>query len=181
MPLFSPSIPPLIISQTTSWPCTSATRSSIRPSESRIREPASTFSASVLKVVPTSSAVPIISRGVMVSRSPALSNTGLRSTSLAVRIFGPCRSPSMHKGFSSSWLTLRIIAISASFSSCVPCEKFRRTTSTPARTSSRKTVSVLDAGPRVATIFARRLAAGLKTAEDIEKAPVELRQKRIGL
>jgi hypothetical protein len=68
MPLFSPSMPPLTMSQTTSSPLTSCTRSSMRPSESRMREPCSTFSASVLKVVPTSDAVPGTSRGVMVRR-----------------------------------------------------------------------------------------------------------------
>ena len=76
MPLFSPSMPPLTMSQETSSPTTSWTRSSIRPSESRMREPCSTFSARVLKVVPTSDAVPGTSRGVMVRRPPALSSTG---------------------------------------------------------------------------------------------------------
>ena len=71
MPLCSPSMPPLTISQITSPSSTSWTRSSIRPSESRMREPCSTFSARVLKVVPTSDAVPGTSRGVMVSSSPA--------------------------------------------------------------------------------------------------------------
>ena len=52
------------------------TRSSMSPSESRMREPCSTFSASVLNVVPTRDAVPGTSRGVMVSRCPALSKTG---------------------------------------------------------------------------------------------------------
>ena len=121
-----------------------------------MREPCSTFSARVLNVVPTRDAVPGTSRGVMVSRCPALSSTGLWSFSFAVRILGPCRSPRMQSGLRSSRLTLRIIWISASFSSWVPWEKFRRTTSMPARTRSRNTGSVLDAGPSVATIFARR-------------------------
>ena len=42
-----------------------------------MREPCSTFSASVLNVVPTSDAVPGTSRGVMVRRPPAFSMHGL--------------------------------------------------------------------------------------------------------
>ena len=76
MPLCSPRRPPLTISQITSPPSTSWTRSSMSPSESRMREPCSTFSAKVLKVVPTSAAVPGTSRGVMTSCSPAFSSTG---------------------------------------------------------------------------------------------------------
>jgi hypothetical protein len=48
---------------------------------------------------------------------PALSSTGLVVFSVEVRILGPCRSPRMHSGLRSSRLTLRIIWISASFSS----------------------------------------------------------------
>src|ERR1039457_1416466 len=62
----------------------------------------------------------------------------------------------MQSGLFSSRLTLRIIWMRASFSSWVPWEKLRRTILTPARTRSRKTGSVLEAGPSVATIFARR-------------------------
>ena len=120
MPLFSPSMPPLTISQTTSSPRTSWTRSSMRPSESRMREPCSTFSARVLKVVPTMRAVPWTSRGVMVRRPPALSSTAWWSLSLEVRILGPCRSAMIQSGLRSSRLTLRIIWIKASFSSWVP-------------------------------------------------------------
>ena len=39
---------------------------------------------------------------------------------------------------------------------CVPCEKFRRTTLTPARTRSSSTPGASVAGPRVARIFVRR-------------------------
>ena len=109
MPLFSPSMPPSMISHTTSLSFTSCTRSSIKPSESRMREPCSTFSASVLKVVPTNCAVPATSRGVMVSLEPAFNITGWWSFNFEVRIFGPCRSARMHSGLCSSRLTLRII------------------------------------------------------------------------
>ena len=42
-------------------------------------------------------------------------------------------------------------------SSCVPCEKLSRKTSTPASINSCKTRGSLDAGPIVATIFVRTL------------------------
>jgi hypothetical protein len=58
--------------------------------------------------------------------------------SLPVRILGPCRSARMQSGLRSSRLTLRIIWMRASLSSCVPWEKLRRATSRPARTSWRK-------------------------------------------
>ena len=41
-------------------------------------------------------------------------------------------------------------------SAWVPCEKFRRTTSTPAASSASSDSSVSVAGPMVATILARR-------------------------
>src|ERR1017187_10053316 len=82
----------------------------------------------------------------------------------------------MHSGLRRSRLTLRIILINASCPSCVPWEKFRRTTSTPARTRSRNTGSVLEAGPSVATIFARRWmgdSVKLNSANDIGKLQKE--------
>ena len=52
----------------------------------------------------------------------------------------------------SSDVYKRQISISLSFSPRVPWEKLSRATSSPARTSSRKTGSWLQEGPRVATI-----------------------------
>src|SRR5450631_2525035 len=80
----------------------------------------------------------------------------------------------MHSERRSSRLTLRIIWISCSFSSCVPWEKFKRATSTPACTSFRKTGSVFEAGPRVATIFARRCdgSADKFSSNAIRETPV---------
>ncbi len=129
----------------------------MRPSESRMREPGSRFSARVLKVVPTRAAVPSISRGVMVRRLPATSWTGLWSLSLPVRILGPCRSARMQMGLRSSFATVRTMRMSSAFWAWVPWEKLRRATSRPARTSWRKISGVLEAGPRVATILARRV------------------------
>src|SRR5580693_1365721 len=61
--------------------------------------------------------------------------------------------------------------MTAIFLSKVPCEKFSRKTSTPARIISRITGSRLDAGPSVATILARRCATpsdGLNWAKDVK-------------
>ncbi len=81
-----------------------------------MRAPGSRFSASVGKVVAIRVEVPAISRGVMVSRCPALSCTGMRFFSRPVRILGPCKSPRMQIGLPSSLETLRTISISLSFS-----------------------------------------------------------------
>src|SRR5665213_171781 len=162
MPCFSPSLPPLMISQTTSAPWSSTTRSSMRPSESRIWSPVLRFSASVVNTVLTRLAVPSICSGVMVSNLPASSITGSWLTSDPVRIFGPCRSARMQTGLLSSFAILRTMAMSSSFCWCEPWEKFRRATSRPARTSWRNTSSLLEVGPRVATILARRAGALLR-------------------
>jgi len=53
-----------------------------------MREPFSRFSARVLNVVPTSAAVPSISRGVMVSRLPAIELDGLVILELACADLG---------------------------------------------------------------------------------------------
>ena len=111
MPLCSPSIPPLITSHSTSLPCTALTRSSINPSESRMRSPILTSCASVWKVVDIVVAVPGISRGVMVTRDPAFSATGVRYFNRPVRIFGPCRSCRMQIVRSSFSAARRSISI----------------------------------------------------------------------
>ncbi len=59
-------------------------------------------------------------------------------------------------GLRSSLEIVRTMRMSSAFCSWVPWEKLRRATSRPARTSCRKISGVLDAGPRVATILARR-------------------------
>src|SRR5678815_1784972 len=80
----------------------------------------------------------------------------LPSLNLPTRIFGPCRSQRI--------ATVRpvLVAISLtsrarfSWSCAVPCEKLRRTTSTPARTMRSRTAGSLEAGPSVATILVLR-------------------------
>ena len=150
----------MITSHATSTPRMRRTRSSINPSDNKSREPSSRFSASVANVVPITAEVPGISRGVIVNCCPVFSETGRRFFSRPVRIFGPCRSARMQMFLPSSAVTLRINWISFTLSGWVPCEKFNRATSMPARSRPRNTVSVLLAGPIVATIFARRELAG---------------------
>src|ERR1700709_1502959 len=68
----------------------------------------------------------------------------------------------MQMGLFSSRPILRTTLRATAICSCEPCEKLRRATSRPARTSWRKTSSLLEVGPRVATIFARRAGAVLR-------------------
>src|SRR5580698_11225361 len=70
----------------------------------------------------------------------------------------------MQMGFFSSRATVRTMRMRSAFCGWVPCEKLRRATSRPARTNWRKTSMVLQEGPRVATILARR-ARNISTGE----------------
>src|SRR4051812_6239726 len=80
----------------------------------------------------------------------------LPSLNLPTRIFGPCRSHRM----ATVRPSLDAISLTSlarfSWSCAVPCEKLRRTTSTPARTMRSSTTGSLEAGPNVATIFVLR-------------------------
>src|SRR5450755_2550137 len=64
----------------------------------------------------------------------------------------------------SSAETRRTSSITARCSSCVPWEKFKRTTLTPDRKSWRIIAGSRDAGPIVATILVRFLASGVTSA-----------------
>src|SRR6266852_1881409 len=68
----------------------------------------------------------------------------------------------------------RMISMRRIFSSCVPWEKFRRKTSTPETSSRRIISSVVQAGPRVAMIFVRRM--------DVfeSRSPRTIHRRRIG-
>src|SRR4051812_10758812 len=80
----------------------------------------------------------------------------LPSLNLPTRIFGPCRS---HRMATVRPTLLEISFTSAArfrWSSAVPCEKLRRTTSTPARTMRSRIEGSDDAGPSVATILVER-------------------------
>src|SRR5690606_2687517 len=75
---------------------------------------------------------------------------------LAMRIFGPCKSP--NSATKRPWRAAmsRTNWARARCSSGVPWEKFRRATSSPARIIFSSTTGELLAGPRVATILVRR-------------------------
>src|SRR5512140_1157558 len=84
--------------------------------------------------------------------SPAVSIT-LPSRNLPTRIFGPCRSAMMPTARSTLRQVSRTSCARCMWSSGVPCEKLRRTTSTPARNMRSRTAGSLEAGPSVATIL----------------------------
>ncbi len=81
---------------------------------------------------------------------------GLPRTGAFRRSFGPPRS--WRIAVCRSAVTRRMVAIVVACSACVPCEKFRRKTSTPAFTSAAIIVSSREAGPRVATTRVRAMA-----------------------
>src|SRR5690606_4022561 len=87
--------------------------------------------------------------------SPSASSMRLL-VNLAMRILGPCRSPS--KATKRPWRAAisRTSCARARCSSGAPWEKFRRATSSPARIIFSSTSGELLAGPSVATIFVRR-------------------------
>ena len=76
-----------------------------------------------------------------------------------ILIFGPCRSCMMVTGvFNSSEIFLSKV-MTAAWSSCFPCEKFKRATSIPAFINSLIFSGELLAGPMVAIIFVLRMAS----------------------
>src|SRR6187455_1888543 len=84
------------------------------------------------------------------------SSVTLPFLNLPTRIFGPCRSHMIATVRPTVRDTSRTSAARLRWSSAVPCEKFRRTTSTPATTMRSSTAGSLEDGPRVATIFVLR-------------------------
>ncbi|MNV32731.1 hypothetical protein D3C71_1240750 [compost metagenome] len=72
------------------------------------------------------------------------------------RSFGPCRSARMPSGRFSAISAPRTALKAAAWSSCEPWLKFRRKTSTPAWASALTVAGARLAGPRVATMRARR-------------------------
>src|SRR3954463_15489829 len=89
------------------------------------------------------------------NRSPAFSVMRL-SLNLPTRIFGPCRSAMMPTARSTLRQVSRTSSARFMWSSAVPCEKFRRTTSTPARNMRSRVAASLEEGPSVATILVLR-------------------------
>ncbi|MNI66447.1 hypothetical protein D3C73_1220100 [compost metagenome] len=78
------------------------------------------------------------------------------SVKRAMRIFGPWRSPMMATK-RPCWAAMsRTNFARARWSSALPCEKFKRATSRPARINASMRSGVDVEGPRVATILVRR-------------------------
>src|SRR5690348_6875224 len=76
-----------------------------------------------------------------------------------MRSFGPCRSAMSATGRPTSAAISRTSQARAECSSCFPCERLKRTASTPAAMSARRRSRESDDGPSVATIFVRRSIA----------------------
>src|SRR5258706_1796995 len=118
--------------------------------------------------VPTRSAAKIsgCSSGARVASPLALSmsrrngapavNCALPPLKVPSRSFGPCRSSSTPIGRPNSASILRIVCSRCAWSDCVPWLKLRRKTSTPHSNKARIAASSDVAGPRVATMRARR-------------------------
>ncbi len=115
-PLWDVSMPPSIISQTTSRPFTSSTLAERRPSSSRMRSPAFTSSCSFSYVTGSLSAGMSASPVVKTTFAPLASWTPSFGRS-PTRILGPWRSCRMATGVPSSSETARILRMSSAWSS----------------------------------------------------------------
>src|SRR6266545_30427 len=73
-----------------------------------------------------------------------------------MRIFGPCRSAMIPTSLPSFCAASRTWRARSTWSEASPCEKLRRTTTTPAASMRSSTSGSLQAGPRVATILVAR-------------------------
>ena len=112
-----------------------------------------------------SEAIPVLesivraSDGIMVASRMNFcpgSSSVLSPSNLPTRIFGPCRSAMIATSRPTRFATSRTSVTRSMWSCALPCEKFMRTTSTPARIIRSSTSGELDAGPRVATILVAR-------------------------
>ncbi len=112
------------------------TRSSIRPSSRRRRSPGFADRISSAKRVKTRPALPGASPCAMRSSSPGFRGIGVPPTSGPVRILGPLRSCMIATWRPDCRAASRIRRNDSAWVSCVPCEKFRRKTSTPAAISA---------------------------------------------
>ncbi len=77
-----------------------------------------------------------------------------------MRIFGPCRSTSTPTAWPALRASERTSSTCLRCSVALPCEKFTRTTSSPASIMRESVFGSLEAGPRVATILVRRGMGG---------------------
>ena len=89
-----------------------------------------------------------------VTVSPA--STVVPATTSPTRCFGPCRSARIQHGFCLSASRARMVLIRSPCSFCVPCEKFRRKTFTPASSRAARPPADSQADPTVARILVAR-------------------------
>ena len=148
--------PPLRTTARTSPPDTSTTTSVTVPSPSTTLHPGLTMS--------TRCSSSTVMRSGPLAPSPATSTTRSPSARKAppsgkgpVRTLGPGRSARTPTVRPRRSAVSRTRAMRARCSSAEPWARPRRTTSTPASSRSARTSGLSDAGPRVATIFVRRM------------------------
>src|SRR5579884_3183035 len=155
-PLCELTRPPTTTAQVARPPSTSSTRSRTSPSSISTSWPGSSTSpitAGAMGSSPSDAA----SSAHTFTWSPVRRTTG--SASSPMRSLGPCRSPMSAIGLPTSAAISRTSQARCECSACVPCERLKRTASTPASISAFRRSRESEAGPSVATIFVRRSIA----------------------
>src|SRR6185437_11562920 len=92
---------------------------------------------------------------------------------VSIRIFGPCRSARMPTSRPAAAEAARTALARARWSSGWPCERLRRTTSTPSAISFSSMPGASLAGPSVATILVRRIGGWVVMREPGARFRVE--------
>src|SRR6478609_8514236 len=108
------------------------------------------------------------------SGSPFWRGIALPPCRRPVRILGPLRSCRMATWRLARCAALRISAKTAACSACVPCEKLRRITSTPAAINASSTAGFFEAGPIVAMILVCRIFSAY-AASPAPREPMSVR------
>ena len=148
--------PPTSTSTSTSPSRTSQTRSRIAPSARYTMSSGATSSANPGQATGRRLASPSICSGVRMTREPVSSCASSPATGPSLS-FGPGMSWSTPTSRPAACAAARTRRTVSACSSGVPCAKFRRATSIPARTIRSSTSGSRDAGPIVATIFVDRI------------------------
>ena len=148
--------PPTTTAHVARPPSTSSTRSRTSPSSISTSWPGSSTSPITAGAIGSSPSVAASSAQTVIW-SPVRRTTG--SSSSPMRSFGPCRSAMSAIGRPTSAAISRTSQARSECPSCVPCERLKRTASTPASMSARRRSRDSEAGPSVATIFVRRSIA----------------------
>src|SRR5437899_2534362 len=155
-PLCELTSPPTTTAHVARPPLTSSTRSRTSPSSINTSWPGSSTSPITAGAIGSSPSVAASSAQTLIW-SPLWRTTG--SCNSPMRSFGPCRSAMSAIGRPTSAAISRTSQARWECPSCVPCERLKRTASTPASISARRRSRDSDAGPSVATILVRRSIA----------------------